>query len=292
MKAVGSQQLVLILTILMLASCGSGTEMARKDGHAAVTPVRIGKIKDDSVKEGSGVVMSRQYPGVFWTHNDHGHAPIIYAISREGKSIAEFRLPLEDKDSDWEDIATDDQGHLYIADVGNNEYTRGQVQVIRIDEPDPTKGKDRKRRSLKTADIQTWRLTYPERPFDAESLVIHQGYGYIISKVHRNRRATMYRFSLAEQKEPAVLEKFIDLPIYTPVTAASLTRDGKYLAVLSWGTLHVFKVDGKLARVADVQAVRIPLEQLQFEGCTFTDDGILITAESREVYFVPASAYQ
>jgi hypothetical protein len=282
---------VLALTIFMLVSCGSGTDAARKDVRDTPAAERIGKVKDDRIKEGSGVVMSRQYPGVFWTHNDHGHAPFIYAMTREGKSIAEFRLPFEDPDSDWEDITIDDEGHLYIADIGNNEYTRKQIQVIRIIEPDP-KGKERKHHQLRTREIQTWRLTYPEQPFDAESLVLHKGYGYIISKVHHNRHATMYRFPLAEQTKPAVLEKFIDLPIYTPVTAASLTRDGKYLAVLSWGSLHVFHVNGNLANAANVEAVRIPLDRLQFEGCTFTDDGILITAESREIYFIPASAYQ
>jgi len=84
------------------------------------------------------VVASRQYPRVFWTHNDGGGAKkqVLYAITREGKSIAEFRVAgalLQD----WEDIAIDGDHHLFIGDVGNNDGKREQLAVYQIDEPDP-----------------------------------------------------------------------------------------------------------------------------------------------------------
>ncbi|HEX2971150.1 MAG TPA: hypothetical protein VHP11_02385 [Tepidisphaeraceae bacterium] len=287
MKALCSSRLVLAVTLCMLASCGAGTDTSRD-----VQATRIGKIENDHIKESSGIIASRQYPGVYWTLNDHGNSPVIYAMTREGKSLADFRVPGDNRAGDWEDISTDDQGHLYIASIGNNEGKRKQIEVIRIKEPNPTKEKDQKHRSVHAKEMQVWQLTYPDGIFDAESLYVYQGYGYIISKVRHNMAATMYRFPLTEQSQPGVLEKVTDLRVFTPVTAASISPDGKYLAVLCWGGVHVFKVNGDIASAARVEPADIPLVRLQFEGCSFTADGIIVTAESREIFFIPAAAYQ
>ena len=36
------------------------------------------------VLESSGVAISRQYPGVVWTHNDSGDGPYLYATDLTG----------------------------------------------------------------------------------------------------------------------------------------------------------------------------------------------------------------
>ena len=41
---------------------------------------------------------------------------------------------------DWEDIAIDDAGHLFIGDIGNNDARRDELAVYQIDEPDLTTG--------------------------------------------------------------------------------------------------------------------------------------------------------
>ncbi len=41
---------------------------------------------------------------------------------------------------DWEDIAIDDAGHLYLGDIGNNDAKRDTLFVYEIDEPNPTTG--------------------------------------------------------------------------------------------------------------------------------------------------------
>jgi hypothetical protein len=76
------------------------------------------------------------------------------------------------------------------------------------------------------------------------------------------------------------------------VTAAGLSRDAAHLAVLSRSDLHVFRVAGDIASTAAAQPIRIPMPNLQYEGCCFTKEGILLSAESRELYLVPAAAYQ
>src|SRR5688500_11122535 len=51
--------------------------------------LRVGEISHPRITESSGLAASRQFPGVFWTHNDGGGGKkqVLYAISREGKPL-------------------------------------------------------------------------------------------------------------------------------------------------------------------------------------------------------------
>jgi len=97
---------------------------------------RIGFIADPRITESSGVVASRQHPGVFWTHNDGAKSYTLFAISREGKSLGSFHVAGAIL-NDWEDIAIDNEHHLYIGDIGNNDARRFSIAVHEINEPDP-----------------------------------------------------------------------------------------------------------------------------------------------------------
>src|SRR5437867_13285675 len=87
----------------------------------------IGRTSHPRLTESSGVVASRQFPGVLWTHNDGGGAgkQVLYAITREGKSLHEF-LIVDVRLHDWEDIAIDNENHLFIGDLGNNDQKRSE----------------------------------------------------------------------------------------------------------------------------------------------------------------------
>jgi hypothetical protein len=250
-------------------------------------PLQVGRIAHPSIAEASGIVASRKHPGVFWTHNDRGNAPILYAISAEGESIAEFRIGA--KNEDWEDIAADDQGRIYIGQIGNNDANKTLAKVFIIDEPDPaTSGAGRGR--ARVAVQRTVELKYPEKPFDAESLFVHQGYGYLISKLTKKQAAGLYRFPLEESTEPIVLEKLGELPIRSPVTGADLSPDGQRLAVLSMEGLDIFQVNNNPASAGSAQRHHFPLPRgHDFEACCFTSKGVLIAAETREIFLFPAA---
>ena len=79
---------------------------------------RSGWLDEKFIPESSGIVKSRRYPGIFWVHNDSGNPPLLFAIKGDGQIVRQFRLGVPNLD--WEDIAIDDHGHLYIGDIGNN----------------------------------------------------------------------------------------------------------------------------------------------------------------------------
>src|SRR5262245_29015076 len=220
-----------LLTILGLAVellCGAEGKSNTSAGNHLIAPgvLEVGHIDNPKIKEASGIIGSRKHPGVFWTHNDQGSKPVLYGISRDGKTLAEFPITGV-KIEDWEDIAIDENRNIYVGDIGNNDAKRTQLAVHRLHEPNP----DKPGKKLKVE--VTYRLRFPKKPFYCESLFVHGGFGYIISKVFNNRQAELYRFPLREQTEPFVLEWVARLPINSPVTGADISEDGQRLGVVA-----------------------------------------------------------
>src|SRR5262245_60161114 len=78
----------------------------------------LGKLDARAIPEGSGIVKSRRFPDVYWVHNDSGNPPVLFALRPNGQIIQRFRIAA--LNIDWEDITADDDGHLYLGDIGNN----------------------------------------------------------------------------------------------------------------------------------------------------------------------------
>jgi hypothetical protein len=274
----------------LVVASGAEEPPAAPEKGTEVAPgvLQIGTISNRRITESSGVVASRQYPGLLWTHNDGGgpRKQILFALRREGESLAEFRVTgalLHD----WEDIAIDDEKHLFVGDIGNNDAKRTQLAVYQIDEPDP--------KSSSSAVIVTrgWQLRFAGAPFDCESLFVWRGQGYVISKVFKDRRAEIYRFPLQAQKEPAVLEWVARLPIDSPVTGADISADGKRLGVVCKAGAYVFRLKGAdVSRAASAKFHYTKFRHEHIEGCCFVPDGLLATAESREIYLFTDAAFR
>jgi len=271
-----------VASALFVATFGM-TACARRSAAKQIS-FRIGRIEHDRISESSGVIASRRFPGVFWTHNDRGNAPALFAIKRGGELVSEVRIGA--KNQDWEDIAIDAEGRLYIAQTGNNDYTKTAAFVLRIVEPDPHfKPRGRYQR---IAVEKKWELRYPDHPFDSEALFVCEGFGYLISKERKGQAAMLYRFPLSESDKPLVLEHVATLPLHTAVTGADITPDGKYLAVVHTTAIEVFQLDGRPERGDWSACARFPLSPPHdIEGCCFTQGGILATSESRDIFFFP-----
>lgn len=125
------------LLIASLLSCNAAVPGLRQDVAPGVE--LIARISDARITESSGVVTSRRYVNVLWTHNDGGgpKKQVLYAINREGKTHAAIPV-IGPRFHDWEDIAIDDAGHLFLGDIGNNDSKANTLAVYEIDEPDPS----------------------------------------------------------------------------------------------------------------------------------------------------------
>jgi hypothetical protein len=261
---------------------------AAEPGQEIAPGVRLlAYIRDPRIKESSGVVASRRYADVLWTHNDGGgpKKQVLYAISRQGKTRASFPV-VGVTLHDWEDIALDDAGHLYIGDIGNNDSKRDALAVYEIEEPNPQTGAER------ISQKRVWNLRFPGAPFDCESLLVWKDYGYVVSKVFNNARAQIFRFPLKKTNRPLTFELVATTKIKSPVTGADISADGTLLGLVAKNGAYVFRIDGDVTRVNNANPHHTKLKNEHIEGCCFVPEGLLVTSERRMIFLFTDPAFR
>ena len=65
---------------------------------------------------------------LIWMVNDSGNKPILFGVNYRGKIIKE--IDIRAKNNDWEDLASDENGAIYIGDFGNNSNKRKNLSII------------------------------------------------------------------------------------------------------------------------------------------------------------------
>ncbi len=207
-------------------------------------PTILATIKDRSISESSGLVASRTRPGAYWTHNDSGDGPFIYAFDTRGESLGVFRVTGAQA-RDWEDISIGpgpqrDKSYLYIGDIGDNDKERSEVVVYRVPEPALNNVKSTRNRPGLTEPAEAIRLQYPDGKHDAEALLVHPASGniYIVTKVpladpvvyeaaaplDANKLTTMRR--IGEVRVPSLFGGVI--------TGGSISPDGRRAALCDY----------------------------------------------------------
>jgi hypothetical protein len=228
----------------------------------------MGSLDDKLIPEASGIVKSRRHTGLFWVHNDSGNPPLLFAIKGDGRIVRPFRLTIPN--TDWEDIAIDDQGHLYLGDIGNNGGVLPLRAIYRIDEPDPASPTDKPL----PVSAATFYLLPKENRFDAESLFYDGGTLVVIAKVYDRREAELFAVPIdppAPLLQPARPRSIGRLPGFTePATGASLSADRRLLAVCSTAVTRVYhRDDDKSSRWRLIAVVRyraVPVEGIAWDG--------------------------
>jgi len=172
----------------------SATNSSSEKSRAYERAVVLAELEDRAITESSGIVASRRNPGIFWTHNDSGDAPVLYAFDRKGRSMGRWRIAGAEA-FDWEDIAAGPGpqagvSYIYIGDIGDNYSRRDHITVYRVAEPvitsDDNSSKAGKQRTTEAS--EAIRLKYPDGKHDAETLMVHPTTGdlYIITKDFRS----------------------------------------------------------------------------------------------------------
>jgi hypothetical protein len=269
---------------LVLLGAVSGPAQARDKFPRVVAEavVQLAELPKQVVPESSGLVVSRQFPGVLWTHND-GKDRRLFAINRAGEMLAEFEVRGVFI-WDWEDLALDDANRLYVADTGNNALIRPTLSVHRVHEPDPAQS------GAGLTVERSWVLRFPGKGFDAEALVIWQDHGYLIEKPGSRKKAGLYRWSLTEG--PMVtLERLGQLEVKSRVTGADLSPDGNRLALVSVDGAWLIECVGGPAQASKQKPFHVPFKLGQIEGCAFDHDGLLASSEQRELFLFQAAPF-
>src|SRR5690606_16996510 len=245
--------------------------------EGASTPLPV------EVRESSGLAQSRRDPGLFWTHNDAGNEPEIYALNMAGEVVQRVRVA-GGAATDWEDIEAGPCAGgscLFIGDVGDSGAERSSITIYRVPEPDPG--------SEETAPAELLHARFPDGARDAEALfVLPSGDLYIVTK-GREGPISLYRYpSPQEASATGTLELVRELfaepeDADDRVTGATSTPDGRWVGIRTYRHLYLYPADA-LTAGASVEPAKVdlsPLGQDQGESIAIADDGtVWMTSEA------------
>ena len=259
-------------------------------------PVHIADLEEQNVDESSGVVASRRNPGLFWTHNDSGDGPLLYAFDRRGRRRGVWRVAGA-KANDWEDVAAGpgpQQGlsYLYVGDIGDNDKDRKHIVVYRVAEPAIT-GDTVVNNSVEpyeTTPAEAIQMKYPDGRHDAEALAVSPSTGdlYVITKT-RNPTAAAGVYKLAapySAQSLNTLQKIgeVRVPSLFPgmITGADISPDGSRVVLCDYfNAYELVSAGGALDEVWKQKPAVIRLgSRPQGEAVCYTLDGRSILATS------------
>ena len=213
--------------------------------HTYSPPRVVGHLKSRDINESSGLVASKS-PGIYWTHNDSGDGPFIYAIDESGVLRGTWRV-VGASARDWEDIAAGPgpdsrKRYLYIGDIGDNDSQRSEIVVYRIPEPPitPTDSRSTKIRPRLTEPAEAIKLRYPDGKHDAEALLIHPGSGdlYIINKVLLGKASVYKARAPLNVDGTSTLVRKADLNVPSLagglITGGAVASDGRSVALCDY----------------------------------------------------------
>lgn len=235
------------------------------------------------VREPSGLVKSRRHPGIYWTHGDSGTSPQIFAFRDTGEVVATVQLSGA-PNSDWEDIAIDDKGNLYIGDIGNNKQVFPARFIYVLPEPDPTAAHPEP-----VPWARRWKFKYPRDRFNAESLYVRDGQMHILN-IGEKEKPTIYRLAPTAEDE-CELEAVTHLSIWL-AQGADVSPDGRWLVVCTGAAAWLAELDEEGKPRKDRKLLQIRYPQCSAEACCFDGDNILILTEKGKLYRISRKDFE
>ncbi len=137
----------------------------------------------DTMAESSGLIWYNNY---FWTHNDSGNEPAIYAFDSTKGTIIHRTFIGNKTNIDWEEI-TQDANNIYIGEFGNNNGDRKDLKIYILKKSDIKM--NRKSDTVTVSEIQfsyTDQISFTSASqnhnFDMEAMCVWQDSLHLFSK--------------------------------------------------------------------------------------------------------------
>lgn len=267
---------LLSLSILLLLSCS---------GKSQEIPTDIKKL---SLKEASAVEVSNA-SDLIWVLEDSGNKNNIYGLDGDAK-IAHTVTIENAKNKDWEDLASDENGNLYIGDFGNNDNERRDLCIYKVNASDLKKGSAVS--PLKISFYYPEQTQFPPKKselyYDAESFFEYKNSFYIFTK-NRSKGfdGTVFLYKVpnrAGNHKAQLLGKFKACDSYNKcaITSADISPDGTKIALLSASKVWIlsdFTSDNFLSGKTEMYELN---DVTQKEGVCFKDNETLLIVDEKD----------
>lgn len=265
----------LFLILVVAQACAQKTHYGKLN-HLGDFPSKL--------KEVSGMAI---HSGDIWVVEDSGNKDKIYKIDQKGSITKSLKID-HAKNEDWEDLAMDIEGNLYIGDFGNNANRRKNLTIYRVSSAQLKK---------KGPNAEKIEFRYPEQKdfppqkdsllFDTEGFFHWKDHLYIFTK-NRTRpysgETLIYRVPDEEGEYDAELLGSITLcksQDHCSVTGADISADGKTIALLGYGFIFLV-TDFELPNFDSTSIQIIDFDSnTQTESIGFLNEKTLLIADER-----------
>jgi hypothetical protein len=272
-----------ILTLSLMATAWNAS--AQCTGCAQYGPSQMWTSNITSaVTDASGLAVSAKNPGIFWTHNDSGGDPFLYAVNTNGLPLAMYDISA-DSLVDFEDMAigpgpSANTPYLYLGDIGVGglgTLTRQSVRIFRAAEPQVPSSLALGIQSL--APVERFTLTYPDGSYDADTMIVDPITGDIFIGAKQTGATRIYRASLAGAQDGANVRLELVATTTLGTSGGTISADGSRIILRNerkarlWFRCPGESVGTALARDSET----IPLVPTAFEtngeAIAFLPDG-------------------
>ncbi|MET3541404.1 hypothetical protein ABID22_002124 [Pontibacter aydingkolensis] len=255
------------------------TDSASASGNTTAGSLQKIAALPGEINESSGVIALAEN-GHYLTHNDAGNQPHLYRINSKAEITQTIKLKLPNVD--WEDLAMDKDGNIYIADTGNNNNRRKELAIYKINLKDTEKPQAIR---FTYEDQKEYPPSKKDRNFDCEAIFWHDDNIYLISK-DRGQEKTAKVYQLPAEPGTYVAKLIGKHNINTMITGAAISPDEETVALISEGKLHIFTGYTSPASFYEGKYKAINIKEAgQTEGVAFEDDStLIITSEGGSLY--------
>lgn len=270
------KQLLLVLSIVLLA-CQQQSNDDLKTLYSL--PKKL--------KEVSGITYFTESK-LLYTLEDSGNHNKIYALNPAGK-IEKTITITNATNIDWEDITKDKKDNLYIGDFGNNDNTRQDLCIYKINKKELNK--DNAAADYKVSFSYPEQIEFPPKKkemfYDVEGFFEYENYFYLFTK-NRSKgfdgTAFIYKIPNAAGTQKAIkIGEFRTCDNYNHcvLTSATISPDGKKVVVLSHDKIVLFQnFQGDLFHKGT--QTEISLNHFsQKESVVFKDNNTLLIADEK-----------
>ncbi len=234
------------------------------------------------LEEVSGMEIGQNH---VWVIEDSGNKDKVYQIDRKAQILKELKVE-NAKNEDWEDLALDKNGNLYIGDFGNNLNKRENLVIYKVSASELNKKKPK---------AEKIKYKYPEQKdfppkkdsllYDTEGFFHWNDSLYIFTKNRTrpyNGQTLVYRIPGEKGKHDAELLAKIKLcedQDRCSVTGADISPDGSTIALLSYGFVFLI-TEFELSNLNDFKIETIDLKyRSQTESISFLNKNTLLIAD-------------
>jgi hypothetical protein len=224
-----------------------------------------------ALNESSGLI--RTDKGTFWSHGDGGNASEIYEFDTTGQLLRTLEF-YNATNIDWEDMGQDEQGNIWLADLGNNDSDRDNLALYKIENP---ANHDSARVHVSRLDI-----TYEDqdilpspignRNFDVEGIACFGDSILLITKNRSYPNSGFAKIYWVPAREGRAVAKIID-SIFTEthiqlgrITGADYFRASELLVLTALHQVFVVPFDGGKIEIDSIKRYRFDFHNNQFES--------------------------